>query len=312
MNGQPGVHFNKARRSLASDGHPSYRLSLILRIFKASLALLPGGVRTFMYDMWTKTSPLIYGKIAPSVFRVPFGLVLKRCQGPTVEAEALSFMNTLEGIHTPLLVDSVSEGDKNYLLSTWIEGQWLPIAWDDMTSSDKERLVNDLKHQFDTLRSKTISTTHPICSAAGGPIIDPRLPWLRENPRVFDRCQDFSERVWVGLNLNWNRNTLKPLLRPIIERDDFPIVFSHGDFTPRNIIIPGTLASWRLGHDAVHIIDWEMAGWMPTYWDPLKATFTEWESDTEWTAVVRQIFPESNAELDADWEWRSHSRITIV
>jgi hypothetical protein len=51
---------------------------------------------------------------------------------------------------------------------------------------------------------------------------------------------------------------------------------------------------------------------MPVYWDALKATWMESEWDTEWFEMARCIFPEDRDILDADWEWRSRSGITIL
>lgn len=42
-----------------------------------------------------------------------------------------------------------------------------------------------------------------------------------------------------------NRDMLQPLLRPLIERDGVPVVFSHGDLLPKNLIFPGGLNHWR-------------------------------------------------------------------
>jgi hypothetical protein len=54
----------------------------------------------------------------------------------------------------------------------------------------------------------------------------------------------------------------------------------------REVISPSCLAEsldhWRLGSIPNCIIDWEYAGWMADYWDPLKMTWMECERDTEW------------------------------
>ncbi|PFH49470.1 hypothetical protein AMATHDRAFT_63171, partial [Amanita thiersii Skay4041] len=158
-----------------------------------------------------------------------------------------------------------------------------------------------------------MSSNHLICNAAGNFINDPRINWVaEENPQTFDSCEEFAKGgfgcAWTG---NLTGTTLKPIMLPLIERPNIPIVFSHGDIMPRNLIFKGGLNKWRNGPSRIHIIDWEFAGWMPLYWEALKATFMECEPDSEWTRLIREVFPECAMELDADWEWRSRSRVTL-
>ena len=200
------------------------------------------------------------------------------------------------------------------MLSTWIEGERLGDVWDDdMTIRDKEQVTLELYQQFSSLRSLTTSKTHPICNAGGGPIDDPRIPWVaREDPRIFYSGPDFAKEVWTGLDAPRNRDTLRPLVLPLIEREDVRVVFSHGDLIFRNLIIPGGLSRWRSGSKPIGIVDWEYAGWMPVYWDALKATWLDCEEDSEWIKVMRKVFPECNVELDVDWEWRCRSQVAIL
>jgi len=72
--------------------------------------------------------------------------------------------------------------------------------------------------------------------------------------------------------LRWLRSLMK---------DDYRVVLSHGDFHLGNIII-----SDDDGHGNVKvngIIDWEMGGWYPDYWEVYKALNTRSGSDqSDW------------------------------
>ncbi|KAG7088071.1 hypothetical protein E1B28_012102 [Marasmius oreades] len=105
---------------------------------------------------------------------------------------------------------------------------------------------------------------------------------------------------------------LRPILSPIIERFDIPISMCHGDMNICNLIFEGGLQNWREGQSRISFVDWEQAGWMPSYWDALKGTWLEFEKDTEWMRVMRAVFVEYNDILDADWEWRTRSQIPIL
>jgi thiamine kinase-like enzyme len=53
---------------------------------------------------------------------------------------------------------------------------------------------------------------------------------------------------------------------------DHEIILTHGDISPRNIIVQGS--------KVVAILDWEMAGFYPEYWEYAKALYRPaWESD---------------------------------
>ncbi|RAH70030.1 uncharacterized protein BO66DRAFT_438735 [Aspergillus aculeatinus CBS 121060] len=45
--------------------------------------------------------------------------------------------------------------------------------------------------------------------------------------------------------------------------DNHEIVFTHGDFAPRNILVEGDRVT--------AVLDWEDAGWYPEYWEYIKA-----------------------------------------
>lgn len=60
---------------------------------------------------------------------------------------------------------------------------------------------------------------------------------------------------------------MEPYIRGMMSAKKYAIVFTHGDFYPRNIMV-------KDGHVKA-IIDWEMAGWYPEYWEFAKAFWLE-------------------------------------
>lgn len=70
-------------------------------------------------------------------------------------------------------------------------------------------------------------------------------------------------------------------IRSMLNSHKHSIVFTHGDFRPANIIVKnGRVAA---------IIDWEMAGWYPDYWEFAKAFYLE-AFTTDWAAHLLDIF----------------------
>ncbi|KAG2335714.1 hypothetical protein BDR05DRAFT_1006535 [Suillus weaverae] len=150
-------------------------LSPLLYLVKAFLSLTPPRWKPAIYDAiignrYRCSTPLYH-----DIFRLPFGLILKVVNKPGyVEADALRFVSTLRDIHVPRYIDSVSSQYKSYL-TTWVE-------------------AHDLRHQLGSMRFQTRSyELRAICNASGGPIDDPRIPWVaQENLRAFSSSQDFA------------------------------------------------------------------------------------------------------------------------
>ena len=299
--------------SQPTRSHPRSPISLPQAIVRRLLRILPDVFKPPLYSVLARASSFFGKSPYRHIYRLPFNLVLKTStRSRLVEADALRFVGSLNGINAPVLIDSASTPQIAYILSTWIDGDCCYEVWEQLTPSDKETMVEDLRSQFDALRLQTTTYDHVICSASGDGIEDPRIPWLYENPRMFTSYRDFMEQVWPGLDFTRNRDTLYPLLQPFVERDDVPVVFSHGDLLPKNLIIPGGLEQWRRDHKPLCIVDWEHAGWMPFPWEVLKATWLLFDQEEDWYKMMAEVFSESRTELEMDWQWRSRSGIPIV
>jgi hypothetical protein len=201
------------------------------------------------------------------------------------------------------------------MVSTWVEGDTAAAVWDILRPHDLKHIADDLRGQWEALRRQTECAAHPICSAAGGTIVDARVPWIaEERPRVFDDCRVFAEEVWLGLDQDIPyRNALRMDMETVLNTV-YPISFCHGDLLPKNLIFPGGLEKWREGRSRICLIDWEQSGWFPVYWDALKATWLEDDPESQYTKLMRPVFggEEIQKAIDADWQWRSRSNIQIL
>jgi hypothetical protein len=66
--------------------------------------------------------------------------------------------------------------------------------------------------------------------------------------------------------------------------DNFPIVFTHADLHPSNIIV-----SSGPNPRVVAIVDWHQSGWYPSYWEYCKARWTSWIGE-EWETKYLPLF----------------------
>lgn len=65
------------------------------------------------------------------------------------------------------------------------------------------------------------------------------------------------------------------------------IVFAHGDFRPQNIMVKDGIVTG--------IIDWELSGWYPEYWEFAKSLHA-WRWQNDWGEylmdILRPYYPE--------------------
>ena len=283
----------------------------IIRVF---LRFVPVRLKPFLYEQLAKASARNGRKLYTSIFRLPLNLVLKFSLETTPnEACGLQVAGSIREVHAPLLIDHVSTTDCSYTLMTWIDGDCCANVWESLTAIDKARIVLELRAQIGLMRQHTAGRARTICTASGGCIADPRVPWIQEDPRTFPSPSAFLQQVWIGLDYPHLRHSVRPVIQPLVDRDDIPIVFCHGDIWPKNLILPGGLARWRSGSTPLYLIDWEYSGWMPLPWEALKATWLVCDRDEEeWYGMMKEVFPESLEELEADWLWRTQSNIPIL
>lgn len=279
------------------------------------LRIVPRTLKTKMYGIllsWCKRNKR---RIDLYVYRLPFGLVLKSSEAN--EAAALRFVESL-GVDSARWIDDAPQ-DKysHFTLMTYIPGDCCRLVWPDFTESDKEMFLIQLREIVHHMRKLTSSSDHAICNVEGNVIDDPRIRWVaRENSVVFTSSPEFFSRVWI--QLTYKKPTIGggppmgPFLRPIIDRTDRPIVFTHGDILPKNMMLPGGLDEWRRGRSKLCLIDWQNACFAPLPWEALKATWLCGYDDAEWFPMMKEVFPESLEELEADRIWRSRTHVMLI
>lgn len=77
-----------------------------------------------------------------------------------------------------------------------------------------------------------------------------------------------------------SKGQVGPYIRGMLNSRKHDIVFTHGDLRPANIIVKnGRLAA---------IIDWEMGGWYPSYWEFARAFYIEYFA-TDWGTYLLDI-----------------------
>ncbi|KAG6849900.1 hypothetical protein H0H93_003914 [Arthromyces matolae] len=217
--------------------------------------------------------------IRSAVYWFPFGLFLKLGRsnfGP--EADTLRFIRKHTSIPVPWVAASASYGKKAFTLMKYIEGEALSDVWPDLNAQQRAHVIAQLRGFIAELRSLSRPPhvkSGTICSLNGLALRDSRLSSI--NPIGPYVESDFNDRLVDVAEPFVDRELSEPIRARM--RNDHRIVFTHGDLTPRNIIMRGdTVAA---------IVDWEESGWLPEHWELVKAKWSPgMERDSGWDEAI--------------------------
>ncbi|KAM0724062.1 hypothetical protein Q7P37_000242 [Cladosporium fusiforme] len=171
------------------------------------------------------------------------------------ESRALKFAHSLQ-LPVPVVHEVNTSAQQTEILMDFVEGECLEEAWLSMDSEQKRSVAEQIGRIVTTMRQAP--SYQRSIGAFGGPARDCRQisdyyggPFANEvefNTFVLDLLRGTPSLI---------RSTLVEALNV-----NSQIVFTHGDLTPRNIIVKG---------DRVEaLLDWEYAGWYPEYWEYVK------------------------------------------
>ncbi|KAF2137376.1 uncharacterized protein K452DRAFT_235979 [Aplosporella prunicola CBS 121167] len=181
--------------------------------------------------------------------------------GPHVclaEASTMRFIAQKTSIPVPKVYCAFKRGDWTYIVMEKISGDMIGQGWVQRSEESKASILFELKRLVQEMRD--IPASGPgVHNVDGGPLFDPRLPGpsLRIGP--FESIQAFHQHLRGGLHPDPN---LDPKVNELIELQDGPWPppnFTHGDLSSLNIL--------SQEDKIVGIIDWETAGWFPSYWE---------------------------------------------
>ncbi|KAF2033336.1 phosphotransferase family protein [Setomelanomma holmii] len=178
-----------------------------------------------------------------------------------------------------------------------VQGPTLEQQWPELSATDKQTICSDLRAKVSCLRSLQDSESQQVIgkpfriymSWSAPDLCLERLPLLRPFP---SRVVFHDWIPWL-----WRRHVPDPWSiedpwRDLLP-DNGPIVFTHGDLRPANIIVTATSPV-----KIVAILDWEQAGWFPDYWEDCKARFTASYSG-EWRGWIDQFLDLHTEALEA-------------
>ncbi|KAK2756212.1 hypothetical protein FQN54_005620 [Arachnomyces sp. PD_36] len=204
------------------------------------------------------------------------------------EAEAMAYVARHTSIPVPRVLCAFQRGGVTYILMERIKGVSVGKIWASISAGEKESLRSQLRRLLADLRSLTPSRPGHIGDVNYLKLYDDRIYSAGFGP--FTSSRDFHRFL--------RHDVVKPVkdveLDQLItnhEKQEYKTCFTHGDLSSSNILVRDGCV--------VGIIDWEMAGWYPEYWEYTSAwhvnPYDEW-----WRPEVENILNTYPAELEME------------
>lgn len=210
-----------------------------------------------------------------------------------VEADNLRFLANTE-VPVPKIYGFIAdpEHDRSFIIMEFIKGQNLEQILPSLNPVEREDVFKQIQEALTHLRSVEppdyigsigrkrlgdgIFFSDPVDPSKSGPFADQ----TKMNEGLISRLSETCQTSHVQL------------LRTIIESTlrDHKTVFTHADLQPRNIMVhrKDTKEDGSAGIFDIKIIDWEMSGWYPEYWEFCNASV--WDSSKpEWLDAVQKM-----------------------
>ncbi|GAQ10346.1 hypothetical protein ALT_7667 [Aspergillus lentulus] len=209
----------------------------------------------------------------PPVIIPSLGLVVKYGADVTiVEAQTqIMLREQLQNrVPVPEIFGWAQDAEQTFLYMSFIEGEMLMERWGGLNKDERRAICEELGRFVKMIRSLEQDRHAPYIGSLGRqPLND---IFLKDYPDLAGPFQGTTAieqfHNTCGINIS----------------SEVPIVFTHNDLLPPNIIIsPGR------DPKVAAIIDWGQAGWYPAYWEYCKA---------RWITLNPRLF---NVAFQEDW-----------
>lgn len=165
-------------------------------------------------------------------------------------------------VPVPIVILSNYAPGKGTIGMSFIPGFILESIWDGLDEDKKERICLEIWKMIAKWQQipRPLHLNHLYqCLADGSPATtDPLLQDLEDPPRSLYTDEDVRIRIYQRY-LYYNGQRYADKLLSMLPQSKVS-VFTHGDIAPRNILVDG-------GCCITGIVDWELAGWYPEYWE---------------------------------------------
>jgi len=212
-----------------------------------------------------------------------------------LEAQNTTFVAENSNISVPKIHGTLTDDTtrRTFIVMDFVPGEPLSTAWPNLTSLEKNDVTAQIRKAMVDLRN--IPSPGYIGSVARQPCADGVFYVMEdpENPAIsgpFDTEHDMNQGMLRKLGLT-EKHSYVDFVRTLISTTlhGHRVFFTHGDLQPKNIMVQRTDSTAEEASSMkVTIIDWEISGWYPEYWEFCNSTIVA-RFKSEWLDVVRSV-----------------------
>lgn len=160
----------------------------------------------------------------------------------------------------PEIVMSSYDNGVGSIAMDFIHGSTLTSAWDAFDDRTKEKICRDTWTMIMQWREipRPADFSYQCLADGSAATEDPLLKDLGDPPTPLNSDEALRERIYQRY-LHYFGRRYEHELPGMLPRSS-KSVFTHGDIAPQNIMVDQN-------GQITGIIDWELAGWYPEYWE---------------------------------------------
>ncbi|KAG7288259.1 hypothetical protein NEMBOFW57_007790 [Staphylotrichum longicolle] len=219
------------------------------------------------------------------------------------EGHALLLLAKYPSVPAPRLYAMYREGNRLFLVMEFKQGTQLSTVWDGLSEHNKLNIAGRLRDIFTQVRQ--IPSPGVFGNVTGGPLRHRFFSSAEPAPELngpFREERDFSVAMARRSRSNWESNGYKPWTSEFLERHlptalaGHPSVFTHDDLQRKNVLVSQVVAPPDSGSPdengeksrVTAALDWEEAGWYPSYRE-YAAAFVDFVWNDDWPRRVREL-----------------------
>jgi tRNA A-37 threonylcarbamoyl transferase component Bud32 len=217
----------------------------------------------------------------------PYFVVKYGLQVDLEEGWNMTFIKNTTSVHVPRVyaLFKDAESNENYIIMERIEGDRLDSIWTSLDYTQKRAIASQVKANFTELRK--LHSPDGYCSLGCKPLRDHLFYTGYEDVSLgLEGPFKTETELNDALIKKYLSSGYLPIGKADYYRRAFPSVlnghpptFTHGDLQRKNIIV-------NTKDYSITIIDWEFAGWYPSYWEYSRAIFACGHFDDDWSEWV--------------------------
>ncbi|EPE31261.1 Protein kinase-like (PK-like) [Glarea lozoyensis ATCC 20868] len=171
----------------------------------------------------------------------------------------MQFISQHTSIPVPKVYCAFTHKGITYIVMEKIKGEMLGENWVKRSEASKVKILAQLRGMVKEMRAISPPQGQGVSNVDGGVIYDARLMSDSSFHGPFESIHNFHRYLRQAFEASPDHYPDVSELIALQDRSWPPAVMTHGDLSSLNILVRDDTI--------VGIIDWETAGWYPTYWE---------------------------------------------